>query len=269
MESVSHNIQNFCGQLNMIFRVENANRIKALINIIENFFDQLQSKVTIITKLVSKRPNNTVENSLEVRLMQAIQQIEIKLDEGFQKSKEISSNFWERIEIGGDKGQGRVKDHGEQFGEEIRVDDGTEFLKDEGEQHDKLLFLGLRRTVFEVLKQGAQGKDEPLENEIGLLLVEVITALEVVDVNSDDLFLDRSHILHCQEVQYVLSTVFEHQVHFARVKHIKFTQGFLDLLQHCPVMLSCSYRQILVYLQKIQNPLFAFLVFKNIRVALG
>ena len=52
---------------------------------------------------MSKRPNYTIENRVEVVLIKSKKVIEVELDKCSQKLKEMCSNLRETVEIRGDK----------------------------------------------------------------------------------------------------------------------------------------------------------------------
>lgn len=119
MESVGHNIQNLREDPHMISCIELISHSRYFINIGQYLFKQVQSQIRVGTQLVTYRPNNAVEYSIEEVFLQPKEIAKIELDQSLQKGEEIRSDLREAIEVTGNERQAGSKNHVDQFAQEL------------------------------------------------------------------------------------------------------------------------------------------------------
>lgn len=77
---------------------------------------------------MSERPDDTVKNCVKMWLVQRVQKTKVELNQGLEEGEEIGSDLWEGVEVCGDERQTAGEDHFKQIGQEVRVNDNTEFF---------------------------------------------------------------------------------------------------------------------------------------------
>jgi len=62
-----------------------------------------------------KRPNDAVQNSIEVLFLKRKERSKVKFDESFEEAEEIGSDLRKRVEVAGDEWQRGSKNHFYEF----------------------------------------------------------------------------------------------------------------------------------------------------------
>jgi hypothetical protein len=160
---------------------------------------------------VTEGPDDAVEDSVEVVLFQGEEGAEVELDEGLEEAEEVGPDFGEGVEVRSDEGQTRGEDHLQQFGQEVRADHNMQFFKHRRKERHKLLILGLRTALLEIVEKFSKGEDEGVQNVAGMLEVKVIAFFQHTGVDPDDCLLCMEHHLDRHEVEHVLALL-RHQI---------------------------------------------------------
>lgn len=86
----------------MIFGIKHVGNGFILVDIIQDILQQVQSQITVGAELVSEWPYHTIQDGIEVGLVEGVEEAEVELDQWFQKGEEVSADLWEGVEVGGD-----------------------------------------------------------------------------------------------------------------------------------------------------------------------
>lgn len=72
------------------------------IDIQKYLFQKIESKITIGTEFMSKRPNNAIQDGHEILLLQGEKRGKIIFNQSFEEAEEIRTNLRKWIKIAGD-----------------------------------------------------------------------------------------------------------------------------------------------------------------------